>query len=87
MNFGFNIKVFAFRLKSARTSKALTQKQLANIINVDPSKISKYENAKITPNIENLYKLCSVLDESADYLLGDPLKFSKSKRSQPLPYA
>ena len=39
--------LFSTRLKTLRLAKGLTQKQLANLIGVTPSTISKWENIKI----------------------------------------
>lgn len=65
-----HINIFAQRLKSLRTEKGYTQKELAQIIDCPPSLISYYENAKREPGFTNILKLCKVFQESPDYLFG-----------------
>ena len=58
-----------FVLKKLRKDKHLTQTKLAEMLNVDPSLISKWESADSAPNIDTLLKLCEILECSTDYLL------------------
>lgn len=61
---------FGRRLKSLRLERDLSQKELANIINVSHTNISKYESNSVEPNIELINKLANYFDVSTDYLLG-----------------
>jgi len=61
---------FGNRLKDLRKSKGMTQMELGEKINLSQANISKYESDSLEPNIETLSLLSSLLDVSADYLLG-----------------
>ena len=58
------------RIKKVREGLELSQRDLANIIGSDNKHVSTWECGKKIPSVENLIKLCQVLDVSADYLLG-----------------
>jgi transcriptional regulator with XRE-family HTH domain len=59
------------KLKQARKAKALTQKQLADIIDVKHNSISDWENNLHSPNTEQIKKLCEVLEIQANYLYSE----------------
>ena len=59
------------KLKEYRESKNMTQKEIADIIEVKPATISKYESGTLEPNIETLKKLCEVFDVTLDELVKD----------------
>lgn len=56
--------------KELRKEKGLTQVQLANLLNLDQTTISKWELNKALPDVNTLCKLSSLFDVSTDYLLG-----------------
>lgn len=58
------------KIKFLRTSKNLTQPQLAQKICVSNGIISIWENNINEPKASYIKKLCCVFDVSADYLLG-----------------
>ena len=58
------------RIKKARKQEGLTQEQLAEVIGVSRSAISKWESGDMEPTINNLAGLARVLNVSTDYLLG-----------------
>lgn len=58
------------RLKSLRKSKRLTQKQLAEKINVTHVSISGYESRNRSPDTDTLQRLADFFEVSTDYLLG-----------------
>lgn len=58
------------RLKDLRKSKKLTQKQLAEKINVTHVSISGYESGNRTPDTDTLQRLADYFEVSTDYLLG-----------------
>lgn len=58
------------RLKSLRKSKRLTQKQLAQKINVTHVSISGYESGNRSPDTDTLQRLADFFEVSTDYLLG-----------------
>lgn len=58
------------RLQEQRLLKNLSQKEVANIINLSASIISNYENGERTPSLEILMALARLYQCSTDYLLG-----------------
>lgn len=72
-----SIEFFGDKLKSVRKSRRLTQLELSKRLHVSKGTVSAYEQSLSYPSIETLTKICSVLDTSADYLLGisDDLPF------------
>ena len=58
------------RLKSLRLARGLTQKQLADKLNIVKASVSGYEQSAIYPSLEVLIQLCKIFDVSADFLLG-----------------
>ncbi len=64
------MQYFGERLRDLRHKKHMTQKQLADKLDLSKGTISAYEQGKKYPSIEVLIKLCNILQVSADYLLG-----------------
>lgn len=62
MNLGEN-------LKRARKSAGVTQKELAERLQVYQKDISRWERNELTPNAITLAKLCKELNTSADTIL------------------
>ena len=56
------VRVFAERLRSLRTAKALTQNELANRADITISYISTLEAGSVAPGIDLLAKLAKALD-------------------------
>ena len=68
----FNTKIFAERLKAARTEKHISQAELAKTVGVSAATISSYETpsgAKI-PSLDKAAAIASELDISLDWLCG-----------------
>ena len=63
---------FHERLAMELQGNEMTQKQLAEKLNVDESNITKWKKGEYCPSLEIFYQLCLLLDVSADYLLGLP---------------
>ncbi|MCI5597851.1 MAG: helix-turn-helix transcriptional regulator [Ruminococcus sp.] len=61
---------FNTRLKELRLSKGLSQKELADKLNVGRTTVCEYERGKIVPKQEGLLKLASFFNVSIDYLTG-----------------
>ena len=62
--------MFAEKLKNARMSKGLTQKAVAEYIEILPKAYQKYEYGIREPSLDILVKLCRLLEITSDYLLG-----------------
>lgn len=56
-------------LKACRERAALTQQELAEIINVDRSAISKWETGEFLPRTDKLPAIAKALDCTIDELL------------------
>ncbi|RBS17164.1 hypothetical protein EA94_01198 [Enterococcus faecalis] len=61
-------------LRQLRKQRKLTQKELADIIFVEQTTISGYENGKIQPTAKVIIELADYFDVSTNYLLGQPKK-------------
>lgn len=57
-------------LQHYRINNGMTQEQLATILNVSRQTISKWENDRSYPDIENLIWLCDLYHISLDELVG-----------------
>ena len=51
------------KLKTLRKNNKLTQTDMANILGVEKSSISKYENNVNTPDIKSLIKLSNYFED------------------------
>lgn len=72
MNIGIKIKKY-------RELNKMTQKDVAEILEVEPGTISKYENGTIEPNIESLKKLAEIFNVTVDELVKDEEEFDVTK--------
>ena len=61
---------FHERLLIELESCSLTQKEIAEQLNIDISNITKWKKGTNVPSLEVFYSLCRLLEISADYLLG-----------------
>ncbi|HAP5732896.1 TPA: helix-turn-helix transcriptional regulator [Enterococcus faecalis] len=61
-------------LRQLRKQRKLTQKELADIIFVEQTTISGYENGKIQPTAKVIIELADYFNVSTNYLLGQPEK-------------
>lgn len=69
------------RLKQLRKESKITQKQLAEYLNVDQTMITKLENGTRSLNVTLIEKICNLFGCSDTYLLGEddcyiPLNFA-----------
>lgn len=64
-----NYKNFADALKNLRTSKRMTQQQLAEKVFVTRSVIAKWENASYLPDIVMIERLCKALEVNEQILI------------------
>ena len=62
--------IFKDRLKELRTSKNLSQMQLAIQTNLSQSAIAKWELGKTEPTASAIITLAKFFNETSDYLLG-----------------
>lgn len=65
--------MFSEKLKELRKEKGITQQELAKILGVERSTISKYEGkGNVMPSHEVLFTIAAYFGVSADYLLDVP---------------
>ena len=64
------IKGLPEKLKSLRIKYGLSQKQVADKVEVSPSIVSGYETGERTPSTDVLLSLSYLFNCSVDYLLG-----------------
>lgn len=70
------------RIKDARTDKKMTQKELANLLDISEAQIGQYERGYRNPKYETLEKIADALAIPVSQLTGSPdldLLFSKLK--------
>ena len=61
---------FQERIVEAIQESGYTQKTIARMLNISEGNISNWKKGTNMPSIDILYKLCLILNKSADYLLG-----------------
>lgn len=71
---------FAQRLKQLRIEKGITQKELADIVNVSQNAIYNWENGKREPSIDMISKLALALEVYTYDLLYDSETASEKKQ-------
>jgi len=59
-------------IRELRMKKGLTQEELAAVLSVSRTAISKWESGETTPNTETLKLLSKLFDVSINTLLGSP---------------
>lgn len=59
------------RLKQLRKKKKLIQKDIAEMLGIDNTTVSKWESDTYEPDIDNLNKLAEIYGVSVDYLIGN----------------
>lgn len=67
------------KIKEHREKNNMTQKEIAEILGVEPGTISKYESGMIEPNIESLKRLADTFNITVDELIKDEEKFDVTK--------
>ena len=64
------MRIFQERLIEQRKINNVTQRQLAEYLQIAQPSYIRYENGSSEPSLENLVKLADYFDVSVDYLLG-----------------
>lgn len=62
--------VFASRLRYLRRQCGITQKEIAQSMNIDRSTYAYYETDRTNPDLNTLRRLALIFQVSTDYLLG-----------------
>jgi len=61
--------IFSENLRVLRKSHKLTQKKLAEMLEIDQRTVSAWENGVCEPSFIMLAKLCDIFDETFDSIL------------------
>lgn len=61
---------FSNKLKELRTSKNISQKQIASQLDIADRQYRRYENEEQQPTLPIIIKLADYFDVSLDYLVG-----------------
>ena len=64
------MNVFGERLKELRNAKGITQKELAELLNVSGNTVHSWEKDKQEPSMSSLLFLSEYFEVSLDYLFG-----------------
>lgn len=62
--------LFSKRITEAIKQSPYSQKEIAKMLNISEGNITNWKKGENLPSVDTLYKLCIILDESSDYLLG-----------------
>ena len=62
------------RITEARNRGKLSQRELAEILDVSQTLVNAWEKAKSTPSATHVRLLCAALDVSADWLVGNDVR-------------
>jgi len=73
-------KIFSKRLKKLRFDREISQENLAKALDTTQSKISKWENGNLEPDMETFIKIALFFAVSTDYLYGLDDEFKKPKK-------
>ena len=71
------------KIKAYRESKKMTQKDIAEILEVEPGTISKYESGMIEPNIESIKRLAETFGITIDELLKNEVRYNSLAKKDP----
>ena len=64
------MKIFQERLIEQRKLNKITQRQMAEFLQIAQPSYIRYENGSSEPSLESLVKIADYFDVSVDYLLG-----------------
>lgn len=63
-------EVFSNRLRKLRKERKMSQKELAQALNLSDVSVSRYELGTAQPSLETLQTICDLFDVTSDYLIG-----------------
>lgn len=58
------------RLKELRAAKKITQREVAEVLDVAPRNVQNFEYGTARPKLDNVVKIADYFDVSIDYLVG-----------------
>lgn len=72
------------RLLELRTEKALSQRQMAKVLNISQGTYNNWENENTQPSVEQLIQIAKFFEVSVDYLIGNSQDFDGMPFIKPL---
>lgn len=63
-------EVFSQRLRKLRKERKMSQRELAQALNLSDVSVSRYELGAAQPSIETIQTLCNLFGVTSDYLIG-----------------
>lgn len=73
---------FGKKLKIARRQRGFSQQAVADVLRINRSTCSYYESGTIDPSVETIYRICRLLNVSADWMI-DPARPETDERIPP----
>ena len=64
------MSIISEKIKCLRLQNNLTQKQLADTVNVQPASLQRFEYGTVRPSLDTLLALADYFNVSLDYLVG-----------------
>lgn len=64
------MKKLAERIKYLRDEKSLTQEALGRAVGYDQSRVAKWENGSLEPNVDTLIALAELFGVTVGYIVG-----------------
>ncbi len=77
--------MFSHRIRELRKKRNMTQRQLADILFVDCSSVTKWETGKSNPDFKKQQELAKLFNVSVDYLLGNSDDSAASSNAKKIP--
>ncbi|PVH26313.1 helix-turn-helix transcriptional regulator [Sphingobacterium corticibacter] len=76
MNTGTIKATFANNLKSYRSIKGYSQKQLADMFGIKRSSLGSYEECRALPRVDDFYQIANILRVSMESLINDEINWN-----------
>lgn len=67
---GFDKQAFSRKLRTLRKQNGLSQKEMANCLEIDRSTYASYEIGRSLPSLGSVKAIAELLQVSSDFLLG-----------------
>ncbi|MDE5729372.1 MAG: helix-turn-helix transcriptional regulator [Clostridia bacterium] len=64
------MKIFSNRLRELRIASGMTQRQVAELLQIKQQSYARYEYGTGEPNLQTVTEIAKIFDVSCDYLLG-----------------
>lgn len=69
--------VIGQKIKERRLDLGITQEQIANQLEINPSHVSNIERGRTNPSLTTLIKISNILECSIDYFISSEYSFKK----------